>query len=82
MLKGPHSSVSSASDLQSRGPGFDPQSGRGIVISENIMSNTYVKHMSNTYELVIRAICQNNLILIVSSIFIGRLMFFNIVYFI
>ena len=49
MLKGPHSSVSSASDLQSRGPGFDPQSGRGIVTSENIMSNTYVKHMSNTY---------------------------------
>ena len=34
MLKGPHSSVSCASDLQSRGPGFDPQSGRGIVISE------------------------------------------------
>ena len=25
-----HSSVGSASDLQSRGPGFDPQSGSGL----------------------------------------------------
>ena len=30
MLKGQHSSVGSASDLQSRGPGFDPPSGRGV----------------------------------------------------
>ena len=30
LLKGPNSIVGGASDLQSRGPGFDPASGHGV----------------------------------------------------